>query len=52
MAEIERVYVQKQLDLLNKVKLFEVVQGPSEPIRNFVFRPQMLTYECNFTTSC
>ena len=37
MAEIERVSVQKQLDLLNTVKLFEAVQGPSEPIRNFVF---------------
>ena len=52
LAEIERVSVQKQLDLLNTVKLFEAVQGPSEPIRNFVFRLQMLAYECNFTTSC
>ena len=52
MAEIERVSVQKQLDLLHKVKLFEAVQGPNEPIKNFVYRLQMLAYECNFTTNC
>ena len=52
MAEIERASVQKQLDLFNKVKLFEAVQGPREPIKNFLFRLQMLAYECNFTTSC
>ena len=52
MTEIETVSIQKQLDLLNKVKLFEAVQEPSEPIKNFAFRLQMLAYKCNFTTSC
>jgi hypothetical protein len=51
MKEIETVSVQKQLDPINKVKLFEAVQEPSEPIKKFIFRLQMLAYECNFTTS-
>jgi hypothetical protein len=50
--EIERVSVQKQLDLLNKVKLSEAVQGPSEPIKNFIHRLHMFAYKCNFTTNC
>jgi hypothetical protein len=52
MVEIEGVFGQKQLDLLNKVKLFEAVQGPCEFIRNFIHRLQILAYECTFTTSC
>ena len=32
--------------------MFEAVQEPSEPIKNFAFRLQMLAYKCNFTTSC
>ena len=51
MVEIEGVFGQKQLDLLNKVKLFEAVQGPCEFIRNFIHRLQILAYECTFTTS-
>ena len=52
LSEIERVLVQTQLDLLNKIKLFKAAQGPIEPIKNFVFRLQLLAYECNLTTSC
>ena len=52
MSEIDRVSVQKQLNLLNKTKLFEAAQGLTEPFKNFVFRLQLLAYECNFTTSC
>ena len=48
LAEI----VEKKLDLLNKVKLFEAVQGPSELIINFIHRLQILAYKCTFTTSC
>ena len=51
ISAIEKILVQKQLDLLNKTKLFEAMQGPTEPIKNFVCRLQLLAYECNFTTS-
>ena len=44
--------MQKQLDHLNKVKLFEAVQGVSEPIRSFIHSLKMLAYKCNFTTNC
>ena len=44
--------LQKQGDHLNKIKLFEAVHGPSEPIRGFMHRLQMLAYACNFTTKC
>ena len=45
ISEIENILVQKQLDLLNKTKLFEAVQRPTEPFKNFVFRLQLLAYE-------
>ena len=44
MSEIDKILEQKQLDLLNKTKLFEAVQGPTEPIKNSVFRLQLLAY--------
>ena len=44
MSEIEKISVQKQLDLLYKTKLFEAVQGPTQPIKNSVFRLQLLAY--------
>ena len=52
LVEIEGVSVQKQLDYLNKVKLFDAVKGPSEPIRSFIHRLHTLAYECNFTANC
>ena len=52
LVEIERAAVDKQSDLLNKVKLFEAVQEIDEPIRRFVSRLQILAYACNFTTKC
>ena len=42
LVEIERVAVQKQCDILNKIKLFKAVQEINEPIRGFEYRLRML----------
>ena len=42
LVEIERVAVQKQCDILNKIKLFKAVQEINELIRGFEYRLRML----------
>ena len=42
LVEIERVAVQKQCDILNKIKMFKAVQEINEPIRGFKYRLWML----------
>jgi hypothetical protein len=42
LLEIERVAVQKQCDILNKIKLFKAVQEINELIRGFEYRLRML----------
>ena len=49
LVEIERIVVEKQCDLLNKIKLFEAVQEINEPIRRFASRLLILAYARNFT---
>ena len=49
MVEIERISVQKQCDVLNKLKLFETKQEMSELIMGFEYRLRMLAYA---TTKC
>ena len=42
LVEIERVAVEKQCDLLNKIKLLEAVQEINEPVRRFESRLRIL----------
>ena len=44
--------MQKQCDVLNKLRLFEARQEVGEPIREFEHRLLMMAYACNFTTKC
>ena len=51
MLEIEKA-VEKQLDLLNKVKLMEAKQECDEPVRTFVSRLRGLANICILFTQC
>jgi hypothetical protein len=51
-VEIERISVQKQWDVLNKLKLVKAMQETSAPIRGFMQRLGMLAYAWNFNTRC
>ena len=48
----ERISVQKQCDVHNKLRLFQARQEVGERIREFEHRLRMLEYACNFTTKC
>ena len=41
--------MEKQCDLLNKIKLFEAVQEINKPIKRFASRLLILAYARNFT---
>ena len=47
MVEIEKAAVEKQSNLLNKVKLMEAKQERDEPVRTFVARLRGLANICN-----
>jgi hypothetical protein len=50
MKEIKKAAVEKQSDLLNKVKLMEAIQKHVELVRTFVARLRGLTNICIFFT--
>ena len=52
MVEIEKAAVEKQSDLLNKVKLMEAKQERGELIRTSVARLRGLANICNLLTKC
>ena len=52
MLEIEKAAVEKQSDLLNKVKLMEAKQERDEPERTFVARLRGLAHICILYTQC
>ena len=52
LLEIERAAVEKQSDLLNKVKLMEAKQECDEPVRTFVARLCRLANICVLSTLC
>ena len=52
MLEIEKTAVDKQSDLLNKVKLMEAKQERDEPVRTFVARLRGLANICILYTQC
>ena len=52
MVEIEKAAMEKQSDLLNKVKLMEAKHERDEPIRTFVARLRGLPNICNLSTEC
>ena len=52
LLEIEKAAVEKQSDLLNKVKLMEAKQERDEPIRTFVARLRGLAIICILYTQC
>ena len=52
MLEIEKAAVEKQSNVLNKVKLMEAKQERDEPVRTFVARLRGLANICILYTQC
>ena len=52
MQEILKAAVEKQSDLINKVKLMEAKQERDEPVRTFVARLRGLANICILFTDC
>ena len=52
MLEIKKEAVEKQSDLLNKVKLMKAKQERDEPVRTFVARLRNLANICILYTQC